>query len=154
MTYAEKLRDPRWQKRRLEILSRDNFTCQICGATDKTLHVHHKYYENGCEPWDDDLVIGLVTLCEDCHESESDKKKHLDAFLNEFKYSMFLMSDLEKIGEALGDALPYCEDKSILIPAIGYALGNEEIQKYIVDTYVSWRKQIDERIQRNLLKNG
>jgi len=28
LTYSEKLKDPRWQKKRLEILSRDNFTCE------------------------------------------------------------------------------------------------------------------------------
>jgi 5-methylcytosine-specific restriction endonuclease McrA len=28
--YSEKLRDPRWQKKRLEIFQRDNFICQNC----------------------------------------------------------------------------------------------------------------------------
>lgn len=28
-TYAEKLKDPRWQKRRLEIFERDDWTCQF-----------------------------------------------------------------------------------------------------------------------------
>ena len=31
MGYSEKLKDPRWQKKRLEILERDNFRCQYCG---------------------------------------------------------------------------------------------------------------------------
>lgn len=59
--------DPRWQRKRLEILSRDGWTCSSCGATDRTLHVHHGYYEAGAEPWDypDD---SLHTLCEACHE--------------------------------------------------------------------------------------
>ena len=39
--YSEKLRDPRWQKRRLEILERDAWQCQACLSTAKTLHVHH-----------------------------------------------------------------------------------------------------------------
>ncbi len=30
MTYAEQLKDPRWQKRRLEILQRDEWRC-LCG---------------------------------------------------------------------------------------------------------------------------
>lgn len=67
MTYAQKLKDPRWQKKRLLILNRDKFTCTNCGSEDKTLHIHHLVYENGGNPWDspDD---NLLTLCEDCHE--------------------------------------------------------------------------------------
>lgn len=67
--YAKKFLDPRWQKKRLAILTRDHWACQICGDDTSTLHVHHRYYIQGCEPWDyDDLV--LVTLCANCHESE------------------------------------------------------------------------------------
>lgn len=67
-SYYQKLLDPRWQKKRLEILNRDNFQCQQCGDDKATLHVHHGYYERGLEPWeyDDDT---LHTLCEGCHES-------------------------------------------------------------------------------------
>ncbi len=64
-TYVEKLRDPRWQKKRLEILERDKWTCQNCRATNKTLNVHHKiYYSTIKNPWDYSNNI-LVTLCED-----------------------------------------------------------------------------------------
>lgn len=60
------LKDPRWQKRKTEILTRDNFTCQLCGSTEKTLHVHHKYYLENHKPWEygDNA---LITLCEECH---------------------------------------------------------------------------------------
>ena len=68
-SYINKLKDPRWQKRRLEIMQRDNFTCQACYCNDKTLHVHHKYYEKGTEPWDYPDKV-LVTLCEGCHAAE------------------------------------------------------------------------------------
>lgn len=69
LSYQEKCRLPQWQKRRLEILSRDAFTCTKCAATTKQLHVHHRYYERGRDPWDypDDA---LATLCEDCHKAE------------------------------------------------------------------------------------
>jgi hypothetical protein len=69
-SYSELLRDPRWQKKRLEVLSRDNFTCQHCDETTKTLHVHHCYYERGRKPWEYDAP-SLVTLCCDCHEYET-----------------------------------------------------------------------------------
>lgn len=66
-TYAEKLKSPKWQKKRLEILSRDKFTCQKCKDTETTLHVHHKKYIKGKEPWDYPNEI-LTTLCDSCHE--------------------------------------------------------------------------------------
>jgi hypothetical protein len=64
MTYKEKLLDPRWQKKRLQILDRDNFTCQCCGDNTRTLNVHHKSYFNN--PWDVDNTE-LITYCSDCH---------------------------------------------------------------------------------------
>lgn len=68
--YLEKLKDPRWQKKRLEILNRDEWTCRSCESITKTLHVHHCEYEWGREPWDypDEQ---LVTLCFECHEAET-----------------------------------------------------------------------------------
>lgn len=65
-SYSEKLRDPRWQKKRLEILNRDEFTCQFCGEKEITLNIHHFCYDKSGNPWavnDWDLV----TVCEDCH---------------------------------------------------------------------------------------
>lgn len=79
MTYAEKLLDPRWQKRRLEILSRDNFTCQWCGDSKSTLHVHHTHYMKQEEPWETDEVL-LVCICADCHDLYHRLNK-LEAFL-------------------------------------------------------------------------
>lgn len=65
-TYLEKLRDPRWQKRRLEIMDRADFTCESCGFGDKTLNVHHRIYRKGVEPWDYP-DSELQCLCENCH---------------------------------------------------------------------------------------
>ena len=79
--YSEKLRDPRWQKKRLQVLERDNFTCQFCGNTEKTLHIHHFCYPQSGNPWDSHLT-SLTTLCCDCHQVEhskdlSDKERRL-----------------------------------------------------------------------------
>lgn len=63
--YAERLKHPKWQKRRLEILHRDEFTCQLCGDTDSTLHIHHKVYRK-CEIWEY-KDNELITYCELCH---------------------------------------------------------------------------------------
>ncbi len=65
-SYFEKLKDPKWQKRRLEIMERDNFTCRTCRSTEDTLNVHHTHYRKGADPWDYD-DDHLLTLCERCH---------------------------------------------------------------------------------------
>ena len=62
MTYSEKLKHPKWQKKRLQILSRDKFTCKKCGDTETQLHVHHKEYISGNDPWDYDNDL-LITVC-------------------------------------------------------------------------------------------
>jgi hypothetical protein len=66
MTYADKLKDPRWQKKRLEVFERDNFTCTLCGDKLTTLHVHHREYLGYADPWEYTLDI-LTTHCSHCH---------------------------------------------------------------------------------------
>lgn len=70
MTYAEKLKDPRWQRKRLEVFKRDNFTCTVKGCTNHTLplHVHHIRYFWGQDPWDTPIKY-LKTLCEVHHDA-------------------------------------------------------------------------------------
>jgi hypothetical protein len=66
MKYSDKLKDPRWQKKRLEIFERDGWKCMACGEKDKTLHIHHIFYLPKKEPWE--IPNGfLITFCEDCH---------------------------------------------------------------------------------------
>lgn len=71
-TYSELLKDPRWQKKRLEIFQRDNFMCRDCFSTEKTLCVHHILYES-LNPWETSDKF-LITLCEECHKMEEDMK--------------------------------------------------------------------------------
>lgn len=66
VTYAEKLKDPRWQKKRLEVLETAQFKCIRCGSGNKFLHVHHGYYSRDLEPWDYP-DSSLWSLCEECH---------------------------------------------------------------------------------------
>lgn len=98
--YIELLKDPRWQKRRLEIFSRDGFACTECKCETRELHAHHRYYLRGRKPWeyDDDA---LTTLCERCH-----------GFVTE-------ASDLLKV--VLGKLSP-----SQLLQVVGYAIDLEE----------------------------
>jgi len=80
MTYAEKLKNPKWQKKRLEIMSRDEFYCHKCYSSEDTLTVHHLYYIKGNDPWDypDD---SFITLCEDCHEKEHELRPNSESIL-------------------------------------------------------------------------
>lgn len=73
-SYWELLKDPRWQKKRAEVLQRDGFQCQKCGNKESTLNVHHMRYFYGNDPWDYPLDL-LTTLCESCHETETAFKK-------------------------------------------------------------------------------
>lgn len=75
MDYGELLKDPRWQRKRLETMQSDRFTCQMCFSSDKPLNVHHKKYISGAMPWEYDTK-DLITLCEDCYAKyHRDKKK-------------------------------------------------------------------------------
>lgn len=67
-TYTEKLKDPRWQKKRLEIFERDRYVCQICGRTTRELQVHHWIYRKGMEPWEQPNE-DMITVCKNCHQA-------------------------------------------------------------------------------------
>jgi hypothetical protein len=72
-SYYELLKDPRWQRKRLEIMKLNNFSCEVCGDEEKTLNIHHSYYEKGLKPWDYPEQ-SLHCLCEDCHKKAQDIK--------------------------------------------------------------------------------
>lgn len=83
--YSEVLKDPRWQKKRLEILDRDGFTCKKCGNTRHTLSVHHREYLGGRYPWDYPGEL-LITLCQKCHEKEEADSIDAKDMLYSFHY--------------------------------------------------------------------
>lgn len=83
MTYAEKFKDPRWQKKRLEILKQHGFECTNCGGKDEELNVHHKFYKKDTAPWeyeDDELTV----FCKTCHESWHAAKKEAEQVIGNF----------------------------------------------------------------------
>lgn len=78
--YWKKLQDPRWQRRRLEVLQRADFTCEQCGSKTETLHAHHKIYRKGREPWEyEDRELSC--LCDTCHEMWHDLKNVISELL-------------------------------------------------------------------------
>ncbi len=103
MTYAEKLLDPRWQKKRLEVLERDKFTCQGCGDTRSTLHVHHFWYNKGADPWNHPME-SLITYCERCHQEE--QARHLEAvedLMVVLKKKGFPFKNIEELTEMISE---------------------------------------------------
>ena len=84
MTYSQKLRDPRWQKKRLQILERDRWACRSCGSSTKNLQVHHVIYRK-VDPWDYPDQA-LQTLCDSCHEF---RQAAMDSMMNDLR--MLLM---------------------------------------------------------------
>lgn len=68
LNYKEQLADSRWLQKKTEILVRDNYTCQKCGAQSH-LNVHHLSYEKGKLAWEYPNEQ-LITLCEQCHAKE------------------------------------------------------------------------------------
>lgn len=74
--YNQKLKDPRWQKKRLEIFERDEWKCTACRSDKKSLNVHHLGYEKGKDPWEYPDVE-LVALCEPCHKAYLILNKHI-----------------------------------------------------------------------------
>lgn len=97
MRYSDKLKDPRWQRKRLEIFQRDGFKCMVCYTEIKTLHVHHLKY-NGKDPWCIENSA-LVTVCVDCHNMEKKNKgvieKKLSARRKTIRLSDFLKARIK-----------------------------------------------------------
>ena len=78
-TYSEKLKDPRRQKKRLEILDSAGWRCEDCGCglqDGREFHVHHTAYISGKDPheYGQDL---LMSLCVDCHERRQKREDAL-----------------------------------------------------------------------------
>ena len=110
-TYSEKLRDPRWQKMRLQIMERDQFTCQFCRSTKKTLNIHHKHYDKGAAPWEYDESV-LVTCCEECHQR------------------------IEMLKNTLGDLMGSRYDEHIFRSFVCLYERNRESLSFILDSFV------------------
>jgi hypothetical protein len=76
--WSSAFRDSRWQKKRLEIMERDEWTCRSCGATGEgvMLNVHHAYYETGKAPWEYPSD-SLLTWCDQCHSERHEAMKDI-----------------------------------------------------------------------------
>jgi 5-methylcytosine-specific restriction endonuclease McrA len=96
MTYADKLKDPRWQRKRLQIFERDNWRCLECTNESKQLQIHHIVYLKR-DPWDypDHL---LQTFCEPCHK---ERQELTDKIVNAVKMAIAPVPTVRLIPTAL-----------------------------------------------------
>lgn len=63
MDYQDYLQTDHWKAVRKMMLKQSGHRCQLCNASDRVLHVHHRSYENrGRETYTD-----LIVLCSVCH---------------------------------------------------------------------------------------
>lgn len=148
MKYSDYFKDPRWQKKRLEILERDDFCCQICFDTKETLNVHHRIYSKGKKPWEYDNKH-LVTLCETCHSDETKVIPDMrDRLVNTFKEKFFFLQIDQFLDDLFYTEIQYNGD--VFLSAIGRAIKNKEKQKEIIDWYF---KELDKR-DKKLVKNA
>ena len=69
-------------------MQRDGFKCIECKSVGITLHVHHKTYIWGNDPWDYPNE-NFITLCESCHENEESAK--ID--FNDLVHDLLLMGN-------------------------------------------------------------
>jgi len=121
--YSELLKDPRWQKRRLEIMKRDKFKCKLCGDEETTLQVHHKEYVNGNNPWEYNNDQ-LITLCEHCHFEIELLKNH-----NELQFEFKNISIYKSTGWEDGSRIMFIAIPSLCVMRI-YDQDNNYINGY------------------------
>jgi cytochrome c553 len=131
--YIEKLKDPRWQKKRLEVLQRDNWACQKCFNNESTLNVHHRRYLPDREPWDYPSEI-LITLCDECHEFEKEDMETQCISLIEQLQDKFLSEDINELAIGFHCLIPQHMPK-LVASAIGWALSDEQMQHLIIEKY-------------------
>ena len=87
--YSEKLQDPRWQKKRLEVFQRDDFRCTTCKNTTVSLQIHHLEYIGSIDPWEYPMDM-LTTLCRDCHGREQQRPRYETDLITSLKMNGFV----------------------------------------------------------------
>ena len=141
MTYQEKLKDPRWQKKRLEVFERDEWICQRCCSTEETLCVHHRYYRPNTEPWDYPLEA-FITLCESCHEHEKETRSEYEKMLLSALKEKFLADDLYSLVNGFTKLiLPHTSEVSASI--LEWTLSDPKIQKTLCGAFFKSLEKVD-----------
>lgn len=141
MKYSEKLKDPRWQKLRLEVFKRDEWMCQWCYNKDMTLNVHHLYYESQKEPWEYPLTA-LITLCDDCHVAERDDRPIAERkLLYALKKQGFFAKDVLEIAEGFRLIKYHYYAPEVTASIIKWILKSPDILNSLGDLYFKMLKE-------------
>jgi hypothetical protein len=146
-SYSEKLKDPRWQKKRLKILERDSFTCTYCGNEELTLHVHHKIYYANTDPWDYS-DNELTTLCEVCHSDvHNGMDEALKKLITSIKIAGFLPKDINEIADGFYN-MPFLHATEVVASVISASCKSEELQISAINNFFEFlsRKRNAEKI--------
>ena len=145
MNYSEKLKDPRWQKKRLIVLERDNFACHFCLDPKKTLHVHHIGYGDG-EPWDVDDKL-LITLCDECHKEEEEYLLELQKnLLRKFRNAGLTSDGIWPITKLFVDTDRGWNYDISLFDVLKYAIDNDDVWFILMDKFNRYlQNRIDNR---------
>lgn len=172
-TYSEKLRDPRWQRKRLEVMERDSFKCTQCGDKKSTLNIHHwKYTKN---PWDAPNS-DLSTVCESCHKEIEESKSFVSTYIKNkwFRSILDTLNVMFKVNKPMEarykdgklevrykddvltqfdnlidlNSLDYCEGFTLNSP---FVFHKGVFVQYKNERVLSWIDEIDENHRENLL---
>jgi hypothetical protein len=143
--YLEKLKDPRWQRKRLEIFNRDEFACQICYSVENTLVVHHKVYLANKEPWEYDDYM-LTTLCEECHDAETKMRPVYNKYLLGRLAPLFFHDSILDLTVGF-NKLELLHSQEIVAGAYSLALSEPTIQRELIDKFFKYCKR-DAKLKR------
>jgi len=140
--YAEKLRDPRWQKLRLQIFERDRWTCQHCYRKMEeagNLQVHHKYrLYPPVDPWEYPTGA-LITYCEKCHlKDEQDRGQAENALIWALKRRGLHSDVLRSFAADLERMIVINDDPQLIFYAMMGVLTDKDLQKQAIETFYDY----------------
>lgn len=149
-TFFAQYNDPRWQRRRLQVMESVGFQCENCGSKDTTLNVHHKRYRGDQKPWEyEDWE--LACYCEKCHKKWHDSMESLKdtialsfnpGELFEFQriaamieFTPFCTTDLYAVTETVGiSEMSLNEDKKNVQDATKYV-------NVLIESLTKWKRK-------------
>lgn len=147
--YDQELKNPRWQKRRLEKMQQAGWKCEICGDDKEELNVHHPEY-NGRQAWEYTLS-DLECLCKTCHSithMDPDKvKAHAKRLCVNYKTIRFIERPLRLVPNTIPS---WCDEAGILaLLKLQYDVRREyrAFEQSIKDRRDSIWKSIIERVK-------
>jgi hypothetical protein len=140
--YKEQFLDPRWQKKRLEVLERDEWACIDCFDSESTLHVHHTYYEKGNKVWEYPND-SLITLCASCHQHEEDQiKQYSELIIETLRRSKFRADDWRQLSFGISKCI-FQMPGEIMAHAYSFAFSDPNTQDFILNAYLNRNKPND-----------